>query len=456
MKIRIKLVLLFTTLFVLFMVGFAVHIYYSAALDRERNYYDHLKREAITKANLLLGAKVPEEVLQVIYKNAENMLYEEEVAIYDTFFNLVYHDAVEIDKVKETSSMIEEIKEKKEIRFSDGKMQIIGLSYLFEGQEYVLTAAAVDNAGFVALQHLSYTLGLSLVLILVLSAIAGYYFAGSAVRPVEDIVKNVAKITATSLDKRIPIKNRYDEIGELAITFNDMLDRLETSFQSQRNFVSNISHELRTPLAILVGELELALNKARDPFADQKVIETALLDARKLVKLSNDLLDFAKANYDQTEIAKKVIRVDEVLLDARDAVLKVSADYKVELSFDHLMDDDVSFSMLGNEYLLRVAFFNLIENACKFSNDYTCNVHIIPKNKELLIQFKDRGVGIAQEDMPYIFKEFYRGSQKQYIWGTGIGLSLTKKIVDLHDGQITVVSTLEEGTIFSLLLPSTS
>lgn len=454
MKIRIKLVFLFTTLFMLMMMVFALNIYYSASVDRENDYYEHLKREAVTKANILLDAKVPDDVLQLIYRNAENALYEEEIAMYDTDFNLIYHDAVEIDKVKETRAMIDEIREKKEIRFAEGKMQVIGFTYFIEGKDYVLTAAAVDNAGFTALQNLSYTLTISLILILILSAIVGYYFAGSAVKPVEAIVKNVGEITATSLDKRIPVKNKQDEIGELAITFNDMLDRLETSFASQRNFVSNISHELRTPLTILVGELELALNKVRDPIADQKVLELALLDARKLVKLSNDLLDFAKANYDQTEIAKKRLRVDEVLLDARDIVLKANKAYKVEISFDPDIADDISISILGNEYLLRVAFFNLMENACKFAEDCTCRVQIVPKHNELTIQFEDQGAVISDQDMPFIFKEFYRGSQKQYVWGTGIGLPLTKKIVALHDGEITVSSKLGEGTVFTLQLPT--
>lgn len=454
MKIRVKLVLLFSTLFLALMVIFALNIYYSASANRASDYYGSLQREAITKANMLLEAKVPADILQLIYKNADNALYESEVAVYNTDFDLIYHDAVDIDKVKETQAMIDEIREKGKIRFMEGDMQVIGFLYMFEGKEYVITAAAIDEEGFVWMRNLGYTLVFSLFLIFLLSTIAGYYFAGSALKPVGDIVKNVEEITAKDLDHRIPIKSKHDEIGELAITFNNMLDRLETSFQSQRTFVSNISHELRTPLAILVGELDLALQREREPMADQKVLEEGLLDARKLVKLSNDLLDFAKASYDQTEIAKKELRVDELLMEARETVMKANAAYRVDISFDLSMDDDGSFSIRGNEYLLRVAFINLMENACKFSRDSVCRVFIVPQGGGLSIHFKDEGLGIPEQDLPHIFEEFYRGSNKHYVWGSGIGLPLTKKIVSIHQGEILVSSTQGEGSVFTLRLPA--
>ena len=243
MKIRAKLLLLFLTLFGALLLAFAVFIYVSTSQSRKDQYYKHLKREAITKANLLFDAKVPPAVLQLIYKNSINSLFEEEVAVYDTSFNLLYHDAVQIDKVKETKKMIDQIILQKEITFDQGTLQIVGLLYLHKGKTYVITAAANDKYGLTRLEEFKYTLIISFIIIISLTIAAGYYFVGKALNPVAEIVDKVEEITATNLYKRVHVKNEKDEIGELAITFNNMLKKLEQSFDGQKNFVSNISHE---------------------------------------------------------------------------------------------------------------------------------------------------------------------------------------------------------------------
>src|ERR1700694_2167219 len=133
MKIRNKLILLFTLLFASLLFLFAAFIYFDSANNRKDEYYKRLRQQAITKANLLMEAKVPPTVLQVIYKNSQNSLLEEEVAVYDTAFHLLYHDAVEIDKVKETKAMIDEIVRKKEIRLELQGLEGIGLLYQHNG-----------------------------------------------------------------------------------------------------------------------------------------------------------------------------------------------------------------------------------------------------------------------------------------------------------------------------------
>lgn len=456
MRIRIKLLLLFLALFGALLLAFAVFIYLSSAQYRKDEYYKHLKHEAITKANLLFDAKVPPTVLQLIYKNAVNSLFEEEVAIYDTSFNLLYHDAVQIDKVKENKKMIDQIIREKEITFDQGNLQVVGLLYKHNQKSYVITAAANDKFGLGRLKELKYTLIILFFIIIGLTILAGYYFVSKALNPVEEIVDKVEEITATNLYKRVQVKNEKDEIGELATTFNKMLDRLERSFDGQKNFVSNISHELRTPLSAIVGELQLALIKTRTSEEYKEIIRLSLGDAQRLVKLSNGLLDLAKASYDQTAISKKIIRADELLMDAREAVLKISEDYKVDILFEQEIDYDVNISINGNEYLLKVAFINLMENACKFSANHLCVVTIGFETKLIKLTFKDTGTGISKEDLPKIFTAFYRGSNKDFSAGNGIGLSLTEKIITLHHGAIQVSAVLNEGSTFTILLPQVS
>lgn len=453
MKIRLKLTLLFTALFAALLLVFCLVIYFSNARDREDQYFKRLRQQAITKTNLLLGAKVQPTVLQLIYKNSLNSLPQEEVAVYDTAFHLLYHDAVYIDRVKETRGMIDTIVRQHEIHFYVQDLQAIGFLYPYNGKDYVVTAAAKDIDGLAKLHDLRIALLIGFIVAILLTFLAGYLFSRQALQPVSQMVDKVEEITASHLDLRISEGRGKDEIAELAITFNRMLDRLENSFEAQRQFVSNISHELRTPLATIIGELEIAAKKGRTPAEYEELTRLILQDARRLVKLSNGLLDLAKASYDKAEIAFKEVRLDELLLDTRQAVLKSNPDYGVNIIFEREIEEDDFISVRGNEYLLKVAFTNLIDNGCKFSDDRESTVAISFHAKNVILRFSDTGIGISPEDIASIFTPFYRGANKKYAEGHGIGLSLTSKIIHLHQGSLSVASRVSEGTTFTVELP---
>ena len=448
MKTRTRLTLLFTLVTATILLVFAAIILISAKENREKEFYALLKKEAITKANLFLNAEVNSKTLQDIYKNNRATLNEVEVAIYTPAFHLLYHDAVEIDVVKETKSMINEIARKGEIKFYQKDWQVIGMTYRFQGKEYIITAAAYDGFGYIKFYNLLETCIIVFILSILLLYIAGRFFSKKAFEPIVKMTNKAKTISATNLDLRLDTSKNKDEITELATTFNKMLNRLENSFDSQKQFVSNISHELRTPLSAIIAELELSTHKERNNNEYKMVIQNTLQDAKKLAKLSNSLLDLAKANYDPSEIAFKQLRIDEVLLDARQQVQKSNPDYNITIHFENDFEDDSQISVHGNEYLLKVAFVNLFENGCKFSDDHQSIVSISFLNNKIELHFSDNGIGILPEELEHIFTPFYRGSNKIYADGNGIGLSLTKKIILLHKGNITVTSKKNKETTF--------
>ncbi len=453
MTIRNRLTFLFMTIIAAILLVFAWVIYFSFSENREQEYYSSLRHTAITKANLLLDAKIPPKVLQLIYKHSPNSLFQEEVAIYDTSFHLLYHDAVEIDKVKETRQMIDQIVAKKQIQFYQGEMQVVGILYHHNNKDYVITSAANDQYGYAKLRNLKYTLIIAFFVSIIFIYIAGHIFSAKALKPVSDMVDKVEEITATNLDLRINEGNGKDEIAELAITFNAMLNRLEKSFDAQKEFVSNISHELRTPLTSMLTELQVTAEKERSNAYYRDAIYHAISDAQKLVRLSNSLLDLAKANYDHTEIAFKELRLDELILDARNDAMHDQPGSKINILFEKEIEDDDFISVFGNEYLLRVAFINLMENGCKFSSDKETTVAITYFKDKTILRFQDRGIGMDETELPYIFTPFYRGNNRPFAGGNGIGLSLTKRIIDLHKGTIFVASQKNEGTTFTIELP---
>lgn len=314
----------------------------------------------------------------------------------------------------------------------------------------VLEELLFPQSGYDMYRILSFQLLAVWSIALVLLFIIGYFMARSVLKPVSEIVRQVEDVTASSLGKRVRIGNQRDEIGELATTFNDMLDRLEKSFESQKMFINNVSHELRTPMAALIAELELSLHKERSNEDYRHVVENALADARNIVKLSNGLMDLAKVSYDTDQISMAPVRLDEVLLDASAMVMKARRDFNVDLIFGNDTDDDRMVTVSGNEYLLRTAFVNLIENNCKFSSDRSSTVQISFSGNHIFVRFSDTGIGIPPEDIKLLFKPFYRGKNSSFSQGNGIGLALVDRIVKLHNGTIAVDSHLGKGTTFSI------
>lgn len=453
MKIRTRIVFLFTVITAIILSLFATVIYLSAKENRQIEFYNLLQKEAITKANLFLNAHVDKKILQDIYHNNRKILNEVEVAIYDTNFDLIYHDAVDIDFVKETKPMFDEIYKKGEIKFYQQEWQVIGLRYEYEGKKYIVTAAAYDEYGYSKLHNLLNNSIIVFVISILFILIAGIFFSKKAFEPVRAMSEKARNISATNLDLRLSNNANKDELSELADTFNDMLDRLENSFDAQKHFVSNISHELRTPLAAFITELELSMSKDRSVQDYKIAINNALNDSNKLARLCNSLLDLAKASYDPTEIAFKPVRVDELLLDARQQVQKTNPEYKIDIHFEDDFENDNQISINGNEYLLKVAFSNLFENGCKFSTPPRCTVSVLFDSQNIILKFVDLGIGIATEDLQQIFSPFYRGKNKDYTYGHGIGLALTQKIIALHNGKISVISKENKGTTFTLTLP---
>lgn len=453
MQIRTRLTLVFTLLTGAILILFAFVVYRTSVNNREQEFYLLLEKEAVTKANVFLNARVDKQTLQDIYHNNRKILNEVEVAIYDTGHNLLYHDAVDIDFVKETPNMFQKLIKDRKLSFYQDKWQVIGVLYPYQGKDYIVTAAAYDEYGYRKLDYLLKAMFMGLIVSLLVIYIAGKYFSRRFFEPINVITKQARSISATNLDLRIKSSANGDELARLADTFNNMLDRLESSFDAQKHFVSNIAHELRTPLAAIIAELELSTSREHLIEEYKLIIHRVLNDAKRLTKLSNSLLDLAKASYDPTEITFKPTRIDEVLLDALHQVQTAEPSYRIGLEFDAEIEDDTSISVLGNAYLLKVAFANLIDNGCKFSEDHKCTVSIGFDAHSVILTFEDNGIGISAEDVERIFTPFFRGENKTFTDGNGIGLSLTHKIVRLHNGRIDVVSSPREGTIFNLKLP---
>jgi signal transduction histidine kinase len=318
---------------------------------------------------------------------------------------------------------------------------------------YVVIAEAIDPYGFKELHELRRILIVLFFVSVILAYVAGHVFSYYTITPLRSIIKKVQSISATNLHQRLDDPKGGDEIAELALTFNNMLTRLETSFETQNNFVSNASHELRTPLAIITGETELLL--ARDNLNAQTTanVKTILQEAEKLENILESLLGLAQTGFDGKKQNWQIIRVDELVLAVAESVKKIDEQRVIDIDFSMLPDDERELCTEGNANLLRLAMSNIVMNAFKYSNNQPVSIRIASAQKRIIVTVIDRGIGIPNKEQPYIFEPFFRASNTTNFEGYGIGLPLTLNIIRLHNGSIDIISEENRGTEIKLQLP---
>lgn len=451
MKIRNRLTLLFSIIVasIVFIFSFITFVLY--ADYRNDEFYKRLKDKAQTTARLLADVKeVDKDLLRIIDQNTINELYKEKVIIYDKDNDLIY-SSIDDEVISINQELLNKVRQKKYIEYVEKENEVIGLFYRENKADYVVFVSAFDKYGKRKLENLMYFLGLSSLISVLITIAAGTFFAGRAIEPIIEINKQVSTITIDNLSSRVKTQDSKDEIDQLAQNFNQMLDRIEQSFKIQKSFINNASHELRTPLAVINSQLDVALSQHREKTEYVAILKSLQEDARKMTNLVNTMLVLAKSEEQQNDILNDLIRVDELILSVQDELVSLYPNYTVDFSYISMPENDSDMIIKGNELLLRSAFMNLIENACKFSARHQAKVRINSEGEWLTIHIYDNGIGIPEEDISRIFDPFYRADNGRQVRGFGIGLSITKRAIDLHKGRITVKSELNAGSTFTLV-----
>lgn len=455
MNIRTQLTLLFILITAIIILMGSVMIYLFSADYREENFYNRLENKANNTAKLLIEVdEVDVELLRKIEQDNPVSLPNEKITIYNYKDSLLFStdedDAILID-----NKLLDRVRLEDDVRFKQGEYEVLG--FLFKGQydRFVVVAAATDIFGFRKLTNLLYILAIVFAVSIVIVSFSGWFYAGRALKPIARVVNQVNEISITSLNLRLDEGNEQDEIARLAKTFNSMLNRLETSFLSQKNFIANASHELRTPLTAVTGQLEVTLLNTRSPEDYRKVISSVLEDIKHLNTLSNKLLLLAETSAEEREKRMIRLRIDELMWQSKEDLMKHNPDFIIKIDLDENLDDENKLTIKGDAQLIKTALTNIIENGCKYSNNHTINILISNSGSGLTIKFEDRGIGIPTEDIPNIFEPFYRGSNTKNTKGHGIGLSMVKGIVKLHKGVIELNSKEGNGTTILVSFPTT-
>jgi len=301
-----------------------------------------------------------------------------------------------------------------------------------------------------ALNRLRFTLLLLLPVAIFLTSIVGLFLAEFTLKPLKKIIKTVHQITAENLKLRVDLPDTKDEIKKLADTFDDMLEKLDKSFSSQQQFIHDISHELRTPLTILKGELEVTLKKVRSQKEYESILHSSLEELNKINRIIENLLMLARFENKEAILEIKSLDLNQLIQNILVDIKILSEQKGIQINFS----SQESIILKADENQLRRAILNILDNAIKYTAENgKIFVKIEKDNNAAKIKISDTGIGIAKENLPFIFDRFYRVDKSRNTNGFGLGLSIAKSIIEAHRGKIEVESQPNQGTTFLISLP---
>ena len=447
MKIRSRITYTFTILFGILILSICLIVYFLSYNSTKELFFNRLaERIEISEQFLLENDRFSdsqkEEVKNSFLRSLPNEI-EYALSLEDFYIPSDIEALLPNDFKNSLLSS-------REMRWTHEELQGMARIYEVGNVEYAVIVIATDEFGNKFLSSLALILTFSSLLALVVIYLLSYYFSKNVLKPIAGKINKANNISASNLDMRLTVYNKNDELGMLALSFNNLLDRLQVAFELEKNFVKYVSHEMKNPLAIILGEAEVTLMKQRTPNEYLNSIEKMSNQAEKLNVLVEHFLKLSKL--ESNSFSKKSINLEDILIEV---IFNVSHSTEYQINFTIAEDFEAEdFLISGDQTLISNAISNILENACKFSpNDTSIEVHLFKNKEHIKISVKDHGIGIPEHQFNHIFEPLFRAENAQKIEGTGLGLALVKRIIEVHGGKIDINSKPQVGSEFILSLP---
>ncbi|KKP59673.1 MAG: Signal transduction histidine kinase [Candidatus Roizmanbacteria bacterium GW2011_GWA2_34_18] len=296
--------------------------------------------------------------------------------------------------------------------------------------------------------------GFYFILLLFLTlALFGFIIIYKITESLTYLSSRMRMISSKNLDERVDGIDSHDEIGELAQTFNQLLDRLHLAFKREQQFIADVAHELKTPLATLRSTLEIALNQKRSEDEYRRTLKEAVQETNRVSTTLKNVLDLAWSETPMEQKNAVSFNLSELTEELFELAQKMALKKNIKVSGSFAKN----IKIIGFKEKLGRALLNIIDNAIKYTPTKDKVEIVLKKNKnQATIEIKDNGIGISQKDISHIFDRFYRGSAREKTFGSGLGLAIAKAIVNSHKGAIEVKSEIGKGTVFTINLPLVS
>lgn len=452
MKLRNRIALNFTILTCSILIIICCAIYFLFDEYVQREFFMRLEERARTSARIKLERdemnqkaleRLRKDHSQTLPNEREYLILLDDVGNNNTLPFYIRTPFYEEEFLKE---------EVVEFRFADTLG--VAVHYFDDNNTYLAVLTAVDQYGRSKLNSLRRILISILLLYFILVFFVGRWYARQMLNPITDIADKMRAINTSNLHLRIEdFRRNNDELGSLVRTFNNMLDRISTSLESQNNFISNASHQLKNPLTAILGEVEVSLRKEHSAAEYRNSLLQIGEEADRLNRLILQLLHLAQTGTSGDGNEFTEVRIDDLLMDIREELRQARPEYQLRIDVSTFPREPEKLIVQGNRHLLQIAFTNIIENAFKFS-DNEAEVQLKAEEEGLKVTIKDKGIGIPEAALERIFDPFYRAGNVNHIPGYGVGLPLVRKIIQLHHGRVTVSSQLHNGSTFCVFLPA--
>lgn len=357
------------------------------------------------------------------------------------------------DTLNVSNGFVKEVVKHKKAKLQNDGTFYVGILYEQQRYAYIVVVSAEN---YYATHHLRFLRNILIIGFFLIGLVTTYifvFFSKKIFNPIKKIIDRVKEISTENIHLRLEEETNDTEIGLLITTFNDLLNRLETAFEVQKNFISNASHEFGTPLTSIIGEAEVVLRKPRSSDEYQQTLQSILAQAERINQITQSLLYLAQTGYNKKNIPLEIIRADELVVQVKGLTDVLNPKNKVQLDFNLLPENHEKLKVWGNKQLLYLALSNIVNNACKYSNNQEVNISIASSNNEVVLLFVDKGIGIPQNELQFIYDPFFRASNTHQYEGYGIGLPLARNIIRMHNGELIVSSDVEKGTTVKIKLP---
>jgi two-component system sensor histidine kinase ArlS len=435
LKNRISLLvsLLFTILFGL--ASTVIFVLYSNF--RKEEFRDRLQIKALSNIKLLVNVKeVDNQLLKIIDQNSINKLYDEKTLVFDSNYKLIY-SSIDDAKINWSVEDLKYLKKHKTFFKQQGNYEVYGVFYDTKDKDFYALISATDDYGKRKLLFLRYTLIISYIFFTCICWVLTSLMVKKAMNPLSAFHQKIKNINENNLDTRIASESNKNEIDLIANEFNFMMDRIEISYQKQKEFTAHASHELRTPLSRITSQIE---NTIADPETSAKgktFLNTILADVNQLTELINSLLILSKIDNKNHE-HNEVHRMDEILFSAIEKLNKSYPDFVILFEIEESEHLDIALEVKGNKNLLEIALSNVLKNACVYSDNKQAKVKIsTSEDHHLIISISNTGNTLSEIEQKNLFQPFMRGKNSKGTSGFGLGLRIVQRILNLHNSTIT-------------------
>lgn len=447
LKNRISLLvsLLFTILFGL--ASTVIFVLYSNF--RKEEFRDRLEIKALSNIKLLVNVKeVDDQLLKMIDQNSINKLYDEKTLVFDSHFKLIY-SSIDDAKINWSVEDLKYLKKHKTFFKQQGDYEVYGVFYDTKDKDFYALISATDDYGKRKLLFLRYTLIVSYILFTCICWVLTSFMVKKAMNPLRLFHQKIKNINENNLDTRIASKSNKDEIDLIANEFNFMMDRIEISYQKQKEFTAHASHELRTPLSRITSQIENTVTDSSTSAKEKTFLTTILSDVNHLTELINSLLILSKIDNKNTE-DNEIQRMDEVLFSAIENLKKSFPEFVILFEIEESDNLDTALEVKGNKNLLEIALVNVLKNACIYSDNKQALVKISTLKNQLVISVLNTGKTLSVAEQKNLFQPFMRGKNSKGKSGFGLGLRIVHRILTLHKSSITYSIPSNKENLFQI------